>query len=173
MGSLGWEETVFIVALALLLFGPKKLPELGRMLGRAITEFRRASQELKTTFDREMRNLERETEALKENTNTHFADSYNYDYSSYDSTSPYQSLSQNETPALGIPEPLPQQQLEGASASEGAPLPPADSRPGLTVTPAPGIIANGSLLEEHAPTISVPPAEIPVSHSAVQETLES
>ena len=65
MGPLGWQETVFIFILALLLFGPKKLPELGRTLGKAITEFRRASNELKATFDREMKSLEAENESLK------------------------------------------------------------------------------------------------------------
>jgi TatA/E family protein of Tat protein translocase len=61
MGPLGTEEIVFILVLALLLFGPKKLPELGKTIGKAMTEFRRAQSELKTTFDREMRNLEQET----------------------------------------------------------------------------------------------------------------
>ena len=65
MGPLGWQETVFIFLLALLLFGPKKLPELGRTLGKAMTEFRRASSELKATFDREMKSLEQETESIK------------------------------------------------------------------------------------------------------------
>jgi len=86
MGPLGWQETVFIFILALLLFGPKKLPELGRTLGKAITEFRRASNELKATFDREMKSLEAETESLKEVTQQYQYDTYNYDYSSYDSS---------------------------------------------------------------------------------------
>jgi TatA/E family protein of Tat protein translocase len=89
IGSLGWQETVFIFLLALLLFGPKKLPELGRTLGKAITEFRRASNELKATFDREMSSLERETEGLKEVTQSYHNEisSYTYDDSSsyYDS----------------------------------------------------------------------------------------
>jgi sec-independent protein translocase protein TatA len=84
MGTLGWQETVFIFLLALLLFGPKKLPELGRTLGRAMSEFRRASNELKTTFDREMKSLEQETESLKQVANQYQYDTYNYDYSSYD-----------------------------------------------------------------------------------------
>jgi len=79
MGPLGWQETLFIFLLALLIFGPKKLPELGRNIGKAITEFRRASSELKATFDREMRSLEQENQALQEVTR-----SYDYDYSSYD-----------------------------------------------------------------------------------------
>ena len=86
MGPLGWSETVFIFFLALLLFGPKKLPELGRTIGKAMTEFRRASSELKTTFDREMKTLEQETELkeLKEAATSYQYDSYNYDYGSYD-----------------------------------------------------------------------------------------
>jgi len=84
MGPLGWEETVFIFVLALLLFGPKKLPELGRTLGKAMTEFRRASGELKASFDREMRSLEQETQSLKEATNQYQIDTHNYDYASYE-----------------------------------------------------------------------------------------
>ena len=66
MGPLGWQETIFIFVLALLIFGPKKLPELGKTIGKAMTEFRRASAELKSTWDREMASLERENESLKE-----------------------------------------------------------------------------------------------------------
>ena len=98
MGPLGIQETVFIFVLALLIFGPKKLPELGRTIGKAMTEFRRASSELRSTFDREMNSIEREAN-LKEVTNSINDASYNdsyydsnydssyYDYGSYDSTS--------------------------------------------------------------------------------------
>ena len=86
MGPLGWPETVFIFFLALILFGPKKLPELGRTVGKALTEFRRASSELKSTFDREMKSLEQETESFKEISNQFQSDTYSYDYSSYEST---------------------------------------------------------------------------------------
>ena len=85
MGPLGWPETVFIFFLALILFGPKKLPELGRTVGKALTEFRRASSELKSTFDREIKSLEQETN-FQEVTNQFQSDTYNYDYSSYEST---------------------------------------------------------------------------------------
>jgi TatA/E family protein of Tat protein translocase len=85
MGSLGVPEMIFIFVLALLLFGPKKLPEVGRTLGKAMSEFRRASSELKATFDREMKTLEQETEGIKEAANSYNHDTYNYDYSSYDS----------------------------------------------------------------------------------------
>ena len=95
MGPLGWPETVFIFFLALVLFGPKKLPELGRTVGKALTEFRRASSELKSTFDREMKSLEQETESFREVTNQYQSDTYSYDYSSYEST--YEGSYGNET----------------------------------------------------------------------------
>jgi len=60
MGPLGWQETIFIFIFALLVFGPKKLPELGKTIGKAMTEFRRASSELRSTWDREMAAIERE-----------------------------------------------------------------------------------------------------------------
>jgi len=85
MGPLGWPETVFIFLLALILFGPKKLPELGRTVGKALTEFRRASNELKSTFDREMKSLEQETESIKEAANQYQSETYSYDYSSHES----------------------------------------------------------------------------------------
>ena len=61
MGPLGMPEMIAIFVIALLLFGPKKLPELGRTLGKAITEFRRAKNELKSTFESHLHELERET----------------------------------------------------------------------------------------------------------------
>jgi len=88
MGPVGWQEMVIIFIVALVLFGPKKLPELGRTIGKAITEFRRASNELKSTFEREMQSLERENESLKEVThsyaaeiNQHYDTNYGYDHS--------------------------------------------------------------------------------------------
>jgi sec-independent protein translocase protein TatA len=61
MGPLGVQEMIFIFILALILFGPKKLPELGRMLGKAVSEFRRAKNELRSTWEAHMAELERET----------------------------------------------------------------------------------------------------------------
>ena len=66
MGSLGVQEMVVIFLVALVLFGPKKLPELGRTIGKAITEFRRASNDLKATFEREMQTLERESQSMSQ-----------------------------------------------------------------------------------------------------------
>src|SRR5258706_3196104 len=68
MGPIGMQEMVVIFLVALVLFGPKKLPELGKTLAKAVTEFRRAQSDLKATFEREMHSIEKETEALKEET---------------------------------------------------------------------------------------------------------
>ncbi|HEY3567469.1 MAG TPA: twin-arginine translocase TatA/TatE family subunit [Thermoanaerobaculia bacterium] len=54
MGSLGLPEIAFIVLIALLIFGPKKLPEIGRTLGRGMAEFRRATDELKRSINTEL-----------------------------------------------------------------------------------------------------------------------
>jgi TatA/E family protein of Tat protein translocase len=84
MGTLGVQEMIIIFLLALVLFGPKKLPELGRTIGKALTEFRRASSDLKATFEREMQTLERESHSLKQATETTANEIYShstFDYS--------------------------------------------------------------------------------------------
>src|SRR5580704_4007181 len=68
MGPIGMQEMVVIFLVALVLFGPKKLPELGKTLAKAVSEFRRAQNDLKATFEKEMRSLEQEHESLKEAT---------------------------------------------------------------------------------------------------------
>jgi sec-independent protein translocase protein TatA len=59
MGPIGLPELVIIFVVALIFFGPRKLPELGRALGKSINEFKRASNELKSTLDDEIRADER------------------------------------------------------------------------------------------------------------------
>ena len=54
-GSIGMPELIIIFVIALIIFGPKKLPELGRSLGRSLNEFKRASNELKNTLEEEVR----------------------------------------------------------------------------------------------------------------------
>jgi len=61
MGPLGVQEMIAIFLVALILFGPKKLPELGRTLGKALSEFRRAKNELKNTLETHLNELERES----------------------------------------------------------------------------------------------------------------
>jgi sec-independent protein translocase protein TatA len=58
MGPIGMPEMVVIAVIALIIFGPRKLPELGKSLGKSIAEFKRASNELKNTLEDEIRTEE-------------------------------------------------------------------------------------------------------------------
>ena len=54
-GSIGMPELIIILVIALIIFGPRKLPELGRSLGKSLGEFKRASNELRSTLEEEIR----------------------------------------------------------------------------------------------------------------------
>ena len=130
MGPVGVQEMIVIFLVALVLFGPKKLPELGKTLGKAITEFRRAQSELKATFDTHMRELERESESIKEVTRSYTSeiqttyeqyDSPYYDSGAYGSE-PYQSTEANPTTV-------------SASATQGAETAVSHETPGNGTVP--------------------------------------
>ena len=55
MGPVGVPEMIIILVIALIVFGPRKLPELGRSLGKSLGEFKRASNDLRNTLDEEIR----------------------------------------------------------------------------------------------------------------------
>ena len=55
----GFAEIGFILFIAFLLFGPKKLPEIARVLGKGLAELRRASYDLRSSLEEEIRNLDR------------------------------------------------------------------------------------------------------------------
>jgi TatA/E family protein of Tat protein translocase len=59
--QLGFPEMIFIFVLALIIFGPKKMPEIGRQIGRALAEFKRASNDFKAQIETEIRQMEVET----------------------------------------------------------------------------------------------------------------
>lgn len=66
MGSVGIPELIIIFTIALIVFGPRKLPELGKSLGKSIAEFKRASNELRNTLDEEIRAEERKNAAAQQ-----------------------------------------------------------------------------------------------------------
>jgi TatA/E family protein of Tat protein translocase len=138
------QEMIFIFVLALLIFGPKKLPELGKTLGKAMTEFRRASTELKSTFDREMSNLERETQSTTKELSSSFNyDTYNYESSSYDSGA-YGSEYSDSTEA--------NYSIASASAPQGAQL--------TAATPeVDGSLFVAALQGDNTPTSPAPPPQ--------------
>ena len=61
MGPVGVPEMIIILVIALIVFGPRKLPELGRSLGKSLGEFKRASNDLRNTLDEEIRIEEKHT----------------------------------------------------------------------------------------------------------------
>jgi sec-independent protein translocase protein TatA len=65
MGSLGMQEIIVIFVIALIVFGPRKLPEIGKSLGKGLAEFKKASNELQRTWEEDVR-LEKEKEIKPE-----------------------------------------------------------------------------------------------------------
>lgn len=107
MGPIGMQEMIALFVIALLLFGPKKLPELGKTLGKALSEFRRAKSELKATFETHMNEIERETRLESGSTSS---TSYSYPYDdygqqdySYSSSSPDQISSAEHSNQISAP----------------------------------------------------------------------
>ncbi len=88
-GSLGLPELLMIFAVILIVFGPRRIPEIGRTLGKALAEFRKATDDLKGTLEREVR-----LEELKQIAQPAMA--------------PFEVVSRNEpSPSPSLPEPVP------------------------------------------------------------------
>lgn len=68
-GSIGMPELIIILVIALIIFGPRKLPELGKSLGKSINEFKKASTELQNTLEKEIQ-LEEQKEREEKATRT-------------------------------------------------------------------------------------------------------
>jgi len=65
-GSIGMQELIIIFVVALIIFGPRRLPDLGKSLGKSIAEFKRASNELRNTLEDEIRvDEQRQTKAAE------------------------------------------------------------------------------------------------------------
>ena len=91
MGPLGFPEMFAIFIIALLLFGPKKLPELGRTLGKAMSEFRRAKNDLRNTFESHLQELDRETRLLDNSSSSstnYQSPTYSYPYEEHNPYNP-------------------------------------------------------------------------------------
>lgn len=65
MGPIGMPELVIILVIALIIFGPRKLPELGKSLGKSLNEFKRASADLQNTLEQEIKLEEQKENAVK------------------------------------------------------------------------------------------------------------
>jgi len=154
MGSLGTQEMILIFILALLVFGPKKLPELGRTVAKAMGEFRRASTELRSTFEREMNSLERDNGSMKElNELRDVTREFQNEVTNYDDTSYYDYG--ESTPQLSESTPTSSSTVS-ASAPQGAeqttvvetpaePAAPAATETPLVVKAAEGTVSQNSV----------------------------
>lgn len=110
-GSLGIPELILIFMVILIVFGPRRIPEIGRTLGKALGEFRRATDDLKSTIEREVR-----LEELKK--------------VGPDLLTPLESVSRSEPPIVadGPPaEPAASEPDEPASATAAATPAPGDA----------------------------------------------
>lgn len=65
MGPIGMQELIIIFVIALIIFGPRKLPSLGKSLGRSLAEFKRASNDLRNTLEQEIRVEETRKEIME------------------------------------------------------------------------------------------------------------
>ena len=158
MGPVGVQEMVVIFLVALLLFGPKKLPELGKSIGKAITEFRRAQSELKATFETHMRELEKEGESIKEITRSYTNEITNH-YTGYDS-------SYYDSGAIGAGSPS----TEANPSTVSVPAPQgAESSVSPSETPA----VNGTVARTSNGGSPEPHSEHPVSDPAAPESINT
>jgi TatA/E family protein of Tat protein translocase len=152
MGTLGVQEMIVIFIVALVLFGPKKLPELGRTIGKALTEFRRASSDLKATFEREMHTLEQENESIKAATQKVTSDiqsTYNYDELPYYDSGAYGSGSADSTSTPASTQNSATSDSSTVSASE---VPGAESQ-GTTEVASPAQAVEVAQAVERAPAV--------------------
>ena len=166
MGTLGVPEMAVIFILALVLFGPSKLPELGRTIGKAMTEFRRASNELKATFDREMHTLERENQSIQDTTREaarEIADATYHALPEPTMWNPLEEVLKDEPASIIEPAPTQETATVGASEVSGAELP-AASAP--AITPAVGTVPRSAVaaFEKTLETTPEPLQELAQDH---------
>jgi TatA/E family protein of Tat protein translocase len=95
-GSLGVPELILIFVVVLIVFGPRRIPEIGRTLGKALGEFRRATDDLKSSIEREVRLEELKNVASPINTTLNSI------------TSSFDSLSRSEPQPPLEPSPAPE-----------------------------------------------------------------
>jgi sec-independent protein translocase protein TatA len=152
MGPIGWQEMVIIFVVALMLFGPKELPRIGKTVAKALNDFKRASNELKDTWQRELNDLERETQDIRSEitketeqisqTTSSYGESYynqdsSYDYGAYG----YPGTSTDSTTSSTEPAPADAPQLTSGEDSASTGTPAAAEENATAATDAAPVIA--------------------------------
>jgi TatA/E family protein of Tat protein translocase len=126
-GSIGMPELVLIFVVALLVFGPKKLPEIGKSIGKGLAEFKRASDELKKTIEQEIEQGKNEVSSVREQVASIPATLRSA--APFASPSPGGESAASPAPA-GVPEPPPASgQAGGLPPEPVGTIPQPDSRP--------------------------------------------
>jgi TatA/E family protein of Tat protein translocase len=127
-GSLGVPELILIFVVVLIVFGPRRIPEIGRTLGKALGEFRKATDDLKSSIEREVRLEELKNVASPINTTLN---SITSSFDSLSRTEPQPPLEPSPAPE---PEPPAREPSDAPAASsempddEEAPVPGTESR---------------------------------------------
>jgi sec-independent protein translocase protein TatB len=150
MKRMSFSETIFLFFLALVVFGPKKLPEIARQIGKALNEFRRASNEFKAQIEQEIAHLEVEKPTILPPTpavqGTTSRASQSVDAEAKPAEAPATLAATEQNPASAAPDSAAASKAltSNASASNG-------SSPGATeaVSPADAVTSNSSQ-ESHA-----------------------
>src|SRR3974390_12890 len=110
MGPFAWDKMVLIFLVVLVLFGPKELPKVARTIAKFMNDFKRASSELKETWQRELSALERETQDIRKDLNVEaeqltqassYSEGYYHHDSNYDYGYGYPNSGTTETVAVG------------------------------------------------------------------------
>lgn len=128
--SLGSTELLFILAIALIFFGPRKLPQLARTMGKGLTEFRRASDDFKRTWERE---VALETARVDDNSMLETDQSYSYE-TTQTSTEPPKDAAE---PVLASPDSELVVPRESAAQATSDALPEVQDAPAEPVQPEP------------------------------------
>lgn len=169
MGPIGMPEMVLIFIVALMLFGPKELPKIGKTVAKAINDFKRASNELKDTWQRELTALEQDTQGIrseiKQETDqiSKSASSYGESYYNQDSSYDYGAYgypdTSTESSASGS-EPATADTGHQIEAGEGAPL---GDTPGSTEVAGTGEI-HSPAGPDPAPSVTTAQGTVPTQH---------
>jgi sec-independent protein translocase protein TatB len=120
--NLGMGEMIFIFLLALVIFGPKKLPEIGRQLGKAMNEFKRASNEFRSQLEEEIRQIDA-AEQSKEQAKRLAAPAELPGHPAADELTiapPRESIAQNSFADVMVPDAAPSANASGIAAQGAA-----------------------------------------------------
>ncbi len=165
---MSFSETIFLFFLALIIFGPKKLPEIARQVGKALNEFKRASNEFKAQIEQEIAHLEVENKEV-ENKQTilppvqppeHATSRERYAATELDAPA--------AAPALAAPASEDASTLGNGASSQASLAPdqasPAAADPSEAVTASDPVRA-AAAPEAHSPESRFPQSAIPESHA--------